>query len=283
MPLKSFNPTSSGRRTMTVIDMSHLTRKEPEKRLIRGKKSSAGRDAYGHVSVRRRGGGHKRRLRFLDFNRSDKLGIPARVGALEYDPNRSAFIALLFYADGDKRYVLAPESLRVGDSVVCNDRTKVKVGNRMHIANIPVGYSIHDIELQVGRGGQIVRSAGTAAVLTSLDGPYAQVKLPSGEIRFVSKHCFATIGVVSNPDHKLISIGKAGRARWMGKRPRVLGKSMNPVSHPHGGGEGHTSIALKFKKTPWGKPAHGVKTRRRKSSDRWIAKERPRRRGRKRK
>lgn len=262
---------------MSVADFSELSKERPEKSLVRGKQRINGRNNVGRVTVRHRGGGHKKLLRAVDFRQLDKHGIPATVVALEYDPNRSARIALLNYADGEKRYILAPHGLKVGEQVVSGERTKVKVGNRMQLQHIPVGYKVFNVEMQVGKGGQIVRSAGTSATLVGLDGPYALVELPSGEMRKVRKECSATIGVVSNPDHNLISIGKAGRIRWMGRRPQVLGTAMNAVDHPHGGGEGHTSIGLKAPKTPWGKKALGVKTRRRKSkSNSWIVRRRVR-------
>ena len=276
MPLKSFKPTTPGRRHMLVADFSVLTKGEPEKGLTRGKQRISGRNSLGRVTVRRRGGGHKRLYRIIDFKATDKLGIPATVRTIEYDPNRSAYIALISYVDGEKRYILAPESLKVSDQVVTAPRTKVKVGNRMQIKNIPVGFKIHNVELVLGKGGAIVRSAGSSATLASLDGPYAQVQLPSGEVRFVHKECYASIGTVSNPDHNLIVIGKAGRTRWMGRRPKVLGKSMNAVDHPHGGGEGHSSIGLPYPKTPWGKHALGVKTRKRRHPrNRFIVRRRP--------
>ena len=218
------------------------------------------------MRVRHRGGGHKKLFRLIDFKRVDKAGVPGTVAALEYDPNRSARIALVHYNDGEKRYILAPDGLQVGESIVCAPRTKVKTGNCMQLKNIPVGYKIHNVELTLGRGGQIVRSAGTAATLVGIDGRHAIVELPSGEIRRLSAECSATIGTVSNLEHNLITIGKAGRMRWMGKKPQVLGKSMNAVDHPHGGGEGHAPIGLKHPKTPWGKNAIGVKTRRKKKS-----------------
>lgn len=249
---------------MTIADFSDLTKKRPEKGLVMGKKRTSGRDGKGQVSVRHRGGGHKRLLRDVDFRQTDKSGIPGVVTALEYDPGRSARIILVQYTDGEKRYHLAPQDLAVGDSVVSGERTKVKVGNRMQIQHIPVGYKIFNLEMQAGKGGQIVRSAGTAATLVGLDGDFAIIELPSGEMRKIRKECAATIGVVSNPDHNLINIGKAGRIRWMGRRPQVLGTAMNAVDHPHGGGEGHTSIGLKGPKTPWGKKALGVKTRKNK-------------------
>lgn len=250
---------------MTSIDYSGLTKKKPEKSLLRVQKENSGRNAHGHITVRHRGGGVKQFYRQIDFKRVDKLNIPAKVIALEYDPNRTPFIALLSYVDGEKRYILAPEGLKVGDKILTAQTARPDTGNRMQLRNIPIGYPIHDLELHLGKGGQLVRSAGAAAKVVSLDGPMAQVELPSGEVRFFHKDCYATIGTVSNLDHMNVSIGKAGRVRKMGRRPQVLGKSMNPVDHPHGGGEGHTSIGLKNPKTPWGKPALGLKTRRRKN------------------
>lgn len=269
MPIRKTKPTTPGRRQMSIADFSDLTKKRPEKGLVKGKKRTSGRDGKGQVSVRHRGGGHKRLLRDVDFRQTDKHGIPGTVTAIEYDPGRSARIILVRYADGEKRYHLAPLGLAVGDTVVSGERTKVKVGNRMQLQHIPVGYKVFNLEMQRGKGGQIVRSAGTGATLVGLDGDFAIIELPSGEMRKIRKECAATIGTVSNPDHNLITIGKAGRIRWKGRRPQVLGTAMNAVDHPHGGGEGHTSIGLKGPKTPWGKKALGVKTRKRKlkSSD----------------
>lgn len=266
MPLKKPKPTTPARRQMTIADFSGLSKKRPEKSLVTGKQRISGRDSKGRVSVRHRGGGHKRLQRFVDFRQIDKGGIPGVVRALEYDPNRTARIALIYYSDGEKRYILAPEGLKVGDPIVSGERTKVKLGNRMQLQHIPVGYKIYNVEMQLGRGGQIVRSAGTSAVLVGFEGDYAIVQLPSTEVRKVRKECSASIGTVSNPEHNLITIGKAGRMRWMGWRPTVLGKSMNAVDHPHGGGEGHSPIGLKAPKTPWGKKALGVRTRRKKKS-----------------
>lgn len=249
---------------MTIADFSDLAKKRPEKRLSHGKKRISGRGSSGQITIRRRGGGHKRLYREVDFRRTDKQGVPGTVITLEYDPNRSARIALVHYADGDKRYILAPEGLKVGDEVVCAERTKVKIGNCMKLKHIPSGYKIYNVEMNIGRGGSCVRSAGTAATLVGSDGTYGVVEMPSGEVRRVHLECYATIGTVSNPEHSLISIGKAGRTRWLGRRPQVLGKSMNAVDHPHGGGEGHSPIGLKAPKTPWGKKALGVKTRKRK-------------------
>lgn len=276
MPLKQCKPTTPGRRQMTIADFSGLTSKRPEKRLAHGKKRISGRNNYGRITIRHRGGGAKRLYRLIDFKRIDKAGVPGTVTAVEYDPNRSARIALVYYADGDKRYILAPDGLQVGNQIVCAERTKVKVGNCMQLQYIPLGYKIHNVEMQRGRGGQIVRSAGTAATLVGRDGDYVLLQLPSTEMRRIRKDCFASIGTVSNLEHNLISIGKAGRTRWMGRRPQVLGKSMNAVDHPHGGGEGHSPIGLKDgPKTPWGKPARGVKTRRKKkASSQWITRRR---------
>lgn len=275
MPVIQQKPTSNARRQMSIADFSALTKKRPEKRLSYGKQRTSGRNNLGRVTVRHRGGGHKRLLRDVDFHQNDKMNITGRVAAIEYDPNRSAYIALVHYVDGDKRYILAPDGLKVDDEVVCADRTKVKPGNRMRMINVPVGYRIYNVEIQMGRGGQIVRSAGSSAVLVGFDAPFAIVQLPSGEMRKVRQECFASIGSVSNPDHHLITIGKAGRMRWMGRKPQVLGKSMNAVDHPHGGGEGHSPIGLKYPKTPWGKHALGVKTRKpKRKSDQLIIRRR---------
>ncbi|MDO8648600.1 MAG: 50S ribosomal protein L2 [Candidatus Peregrinibacteria bacterium] len=268
MTLRKTKPTTPARRQMTIADFSGLDKRRPEKSLSYGKQRIAGRDGKGRVSIRHRGGGHKRLLRDIDFRQINNEGVPGNVVSLEYDPNRSARIALIYYANGAKAYVLAPEGLKVGDQIVSGKRTKVKLGNRMELQHIPVGYRIFNVELALGKGGQIVRSAGTAATLVGFDGEYALIELPSSELRKVRKECSATIGTVSNPEHNLVTIGKAGRMRWLGRRPQVLGKSMNAVDHPHGGGEGHSPIGLKAPKTPWGKKALGVKTRSvRKSSD----------------
>ncbi len=260
MAIKLLKPTTPGRRQMTIADFSGLSKKPTEKSLLSGKKRSSGRNSSGQVTIRHRGGGHKQRLRMVDFKATDKAGIPAKVAALEYDPNRTAYIALLFYADGEKRYMLAPDGLKVGDTIVCADRTKAKLGNRMQLQHIPQGFKIHNIQMQQGREGACVRSAGASATLVGFDELYAIISLPSGEVRKFHKACYATIGTVSNPEHSLVKIGKAGRIRWMGRRPQVLGKSMNPVDHPHGGGEGHVSLG-RAPRTPWGKLAMGVKTR----------------------
>lgn len=275
MPVKKYKPTSPGRRGMSVNAFEELTTSKPHKRLLKSWHQKAGRNNQGRITVRHRGGGAKRRYRMIDNKRYQKLNVPARVETIEYDPNRSAFIALLVYADGDKRYIIAPHGIKKGDQLICAEKTKIKTGNSMQIANIPVGFSIHDLELQPGKGAQIIRSAGSSGKVVSLDGEMAQIMLPSGEVRYVPKNCYATVGVVSNIDHSNIVVGKAGRKRHMGRRPQVLGKSMNAADHPHGGGEGHTSIGLVNPKTPWGRPALGVKTRRKnKASDRLIIKKR---------
>jgi len=263
---------------MTVADFSGLAKKRPEKGLREGKKKVSGRSKAGRITVRHRGGGHKRLYRKVDFKRVDKAGVPGKVVSIEYDPNRSARIALIHYVDGDKRYILAAEGLEVGAQVVCAQRTKVKPGNRMQLKFVPSGYKIYNVELVHGKGGQIVRSAGTSATLMGIDDDFALVQLPSGEVRKVRSDCCATIGTVSNPEHSLIRIGKAGRKRWMGRRPQVLGKSMNAADHPHGGGEGHAPVGMKKgPKTPWGKKALGVKTRKtKKFSDRLIVRRRSR-------
>jgi len=269
MPVKKLKPTSPGRRRMTIADFSEITATKPHKSLTEGKKSRAGRSASsGQITMRRRGGGHKRNYRIIDFKRADKQNVPGTVATIEYDPNRTARIALVHYTDGDKRYVLAPEGMKVGDQIVCGERTKVKTGNRMHLEHIPQGYKIYNLEMQLKKGGAIVRSAGTSATLLGFDEKYAIIQMPSGEVRKFLKNCYASIGTLGNGEHSLIKIGKAGRSRWLGRRPKVLGKSMNAVDHPHGGGEGHSPIGLKSPKTPWGKKALGVKTRRkRKSAD----------------
>ncbi len=278
MSIRVLKPSTPGQRNRSVADFSWLTKKRPEKRLSKGKKRISGRASSGRVAVRHRGGGHKKLLRMIDFRCNDKQGVPGIVQSLEYDPNRTARIMLVRYADGDKRYHLAPEGMNVGDSIVCADRTKVKPGNRMQLQNIPTGYKIFNVEINLGKGGAIVRSAGTSAMLVGFDKDFAIVQLPSNEVRKVRKECSATIGTVCNGEHSLVRIGKAGRMRWMGRRPQVLGKSMNAVDHPHGGGEGHSPIGSKRgPKTPWGKQARGVKTRKRhKASDALIMRKRSR-------
>lgn len=269
MALKIYKPTTNGRRGMTGNAFVELTTDKPFKKLTAAHKSSGGRNSYGRTTSRFRGGGHKRRLRVVDF-RFAKMDVVATVKTIEYDPHRSAFIALVQDADGEHRYVVAHSTMKVGDTVITSSNAKPVAGNRLSVGNIPTGLFVHNLELVIGRGAQAVRSAGASAQVVSQEGAYTQIKLNSGEVRFVHKECFATIGVVSNGDHNQIVIGKAGRSRWMGRRPHNLGTSMNPVDHPHGGGEGHTSIGRQ-PTTPWGKPALGVKTRKNKRTNRWIA------------
>jgi large subunit ribosomal protein L2 len=278
MPIKVYKPTSPGRRGMSGSTFEEITRTRPEKSLLRPLKKRAGRNFRGKITVRHRGGGHKRRYRVIDFKR-DKDGVPGRVSTVEYDPNRSARIALVIYADGEKRYIIAPVGLRVGDMVMSGPAAEIRVGNSLPISNIPVGTTIHNIELHIGKGGQLVRSAGTSAQLLAKEGRYAHIRLPSGEVRLVNVQCMATIGQVGNTDHGNIKLGKAGRKRWLGFRPSVRGSAMDPASHPHGGGEGRSPIGMPGPKSPWGKPTLGYKTRRNKSTDKWIV----RRRGKKRK
>lgn len=273
MPLKQYRPTSPGRRGMTGSSFEEITKSKPEKSLLLPLKRKAGRSNQGKITVRHQGGGAKRRLRVLDFKR-DKLGVPGRVAAIEYDPNRSARIALIFYADGDKRYILAPNELKVDDSIKSGADAEVKPGNALPLKQIPAGTLIHNIEMEVGRGGQLVRSAGVAAQLMAKEGKYALVRLPSGEMRRISINCLATIGQLGNVDHRSINLGKAGRKRWMGWRPTVRGSAMSPRDHPHGGGEGRSPIGMPGPKTPWGKPALGYRTRKAKASDRMIVKRR---------
>lgn len=260
MAIKSFKPTTPGRRGMSVTDYSVLSKVEPEKSLLEPMKKHAGRNSQGRITVRQHGGGNRRKYRVIDFKRN-KFDMPATVETIEYDPNRTAFIALIKYEDGEKRYILAPVGLKVGDTVVSGERVDVLPGNAMYIANIPVGTIIHNIELNPGRGGQLVRSAGNMGQLMSKEGGRALVRLPSGELRYVSLNCMATIGQVSNEDSANVKIGKAGRMRHMGRRPQVRGVVMNPVDHPHGGGEGKSPIGHPGPLTPWGKPTLGYKTR----------------------
>ncbi len=271
MPLKYYKPTTSARRHTSVLASHNITKTKPEKGLIVSAKNMAGRNAYGRITVRHRGGGARKKIRLIDYQR-DKYDIPAKVERLEYDPNRNARIALLYYADGEKRYMIAPRDLKVGDIVMSSNKLiELKVGNHLPLEVIPPGMFVYNIELEPGQGGKIARSAGNSAYLMGIDNGRAQLKMPSGEIRLVAEKCQATIGAVSNEDYKNIRWGKAGRMRHRGIRPTVRGKAMNPVDHPHGGGEGKNPIGLKHPKTPWGKPALGVKTRKRgKKSDRFI-------------
>lgn len=263
MPVKRFNPTTPVLRYKTVASFSELSGDAPEKSLIAPLSKSGGRNAQGRMTMRRRGGGHKRRYRIIDFRR-DKAGVPARVASVEYDPNRSAFIALLFYRDGDKRYILAPNGLKVGDVISAGPTAAIQVGNALPLSRIPIGTTVHNVELQPGRGGQLARSAGAEAQVAGRDEQHAQLKLPSGEIREVPVQCMATIGQVGNVDHGNVVVGKAGRSRWLGRRPKVRGVAMNPHDHPHGGGEGKTSGG-RHPVTPWGQPTKGYKTRKRKN------------------
>lgn len=268
--IKVYNPTSPGRRGMTGIDYRALAKKKPEKKLLRPLLKRAGR-SNGRITMWHQGGGHKRKYRLIDFKRN-KFDIPAKVAAIEYDPNRSAFIALLVYADGEKRYILAPEGLKIGSEILASEKVSLDIGNRLQMKHIPIGTQVHDIELQPGQGGKIVRSAGSFGTVMANEAGYTNIRLPSGEVRVVRDTCWATIGQVGNPEHGTITIGKAGRSRWMGIRPTVRGSAMNPCDHPHGGGEGRAPIGLRRgPKTPWGKQARGVKTRKRKKwSDKFI-------------
>jgi len=277
MALKKYKPTSPGRRDMTGASFEEITRTKPTKSLVESKRSFAGRNHAGRVTVRHRGGGHKRRYRLIDFRR-DKHDIVARVASIEYDPNRSARIALLVYADGEKRYIIAPLDLKVGDTVQSGSNAELRVGNTLPIRSIPVGSLVHNVELYPGRGGQLARAAGTSAQLLAKEGTYAQIRLPSGEVRRVHENCMATLGQVGNTDHGNIKLGKAGRKRWLGWRPTVRGTAMDPNSHPHGGGEGRSPIGMAGPKTPWGKPARGAKTRHNKRTDPFIVRRRGKRR-----
>ncbi|MFV2071388.1 MAG: 50S ribosomal protein L2 [Thermoanaerobaculales bacterium] len=267
MAIRSYKPTSPGRRFVTRLDYNEVTTSRPEKKLTEGIKRSSGRNSDGHITSRHRGRGHKRRYRIIDFRRN-KFEVPAKVATVEYDPNRSAFIALLHYADGEKRYILAPVGLKVGDKVVAGNKVDIRPANAMPIGNIPLGTLVHNIELKPGKGGQIVRSAGTSAQIMAKEGKYTTLRMPSGEMRMVLSSCMATIGEVGNSDHNNQNLGKAGRSRWLGVRPQTRGTAMNPVDHPHGGGEGRNKG--RHPVSPWGWPTKGAKTRRPKASDRLI-------------
>ena len=269
MAIKIYRPTSAGRRNMTSSTFEEITRSEPERSLLAPMRRKAGRNNQGIVTTRHRGGGHKRRYRVIDFRR-DNHGVRGRVESVEYDPNRSARIALVVYDNGERRYILAPEGLKVKDTVVSGPEADIRVGNALPIRNIPLGTVVHNIELYPGRGGQLVRSAGLSAQLLAKEGTMAQVRLPSGEVRYIDVNCMATVGSVSNSDHANINLGKAGRRRWMGFRPSTRGIAMDPGSHPHGGGEGRSPVGMKAPKTPWGKPALGKKTRRNKRTSKFI-------------
>ena len=277
MAVKSFKPYSAGRRFMTVSSFEEITAKKPEKSLVESLKKNGGRNFQGRLTVRHQGGGLKRLYRVIDFKRN-KDGVPARVATIEYDPNRSARIALLNYFDGEKRYILAPDGLKVGDQIVSGPEADIKVGNALPLANIPLGTLVHNIEMKIGKGGQMVRSAGAAAQLMAKEGNYALLRMPSGEIRKIHINCRATIGQIGNLEHENLTIGKAGRNRWLGVRPENRGVAMNPNDHPHGGGEGRSPVGRKHPVTKWGKCAMGAKTRRKKASDKLIVKRRAKRR-----
>jgi large subunit ribosomal protein L2 len=277
MAVKKYKPITPGTRGMTGYTFEEITKSKPERSLVIPLRKSGGRNSYGRVTVRHRGGGARRHIRLVDFKR-EKHNIPAKVAAIEYDPNRTARLALLFYADGEKRYIVAPLDLKVGDTIVSGPAVEVRPGNNLLIANIPVGTLVHNVELKEGKGGQIARSAGAAAQLLAKEGDYAQVRLPSGEVRLIRQDCYATVGQVGNLDHSNIKLGKAGRKRHLGIRPTVRGTAMSPRDHPHGGGEGRQPIGMPGPKTPWGKPTLGYKTRRNKRSNQFIL----RRRGKKR-
>jgi large subunit ribosomal protein L2 len=274
MGLKNYKPYTPTSRHKSVLDFSEITTNKSEKRLTKGKSSTAGRDDNGRISVRRRGGGHKRKYRTIDFKR-DKHAIPGKVATIEYDPNRSANIALVHYADGDKRYILAPKGLKVGTAILSGPtNVPLEIGNAMPLSQIPLGLTVHNVELQLGRGGQLVRSAGTSAIIMAKEGDYITIRLPSGEMRMVFHKCYATIGGLGNEDHMNVSLGKAGRSRWLGRRPKVRGVAMNPVDHPMGGGEGKTSGG-RHPVSPWGQPTKGYKTRnKKKTSSKFIVKKR---------
>ncbi|MFD2617380.1 50S ribosomal protein L2 [Terrilactibacillus laevilacticus] len=274
MPIKKYKPTSNGRRNMSSLDFAEITTNKPEKSLVTGLSKKAGRNNQGKLTVRHQGGGHKRKYRIIDFKRN-KDGIPGRVATIEYDPNRTANIALINYADGEKRYILAPKGIKVGTPIMSGVDADIKVGNALPLKNIPVGTIIHNIELKPGNGGQLVRSAGAEAQILGKEGKYVLVRLGSGEVRMILETCRATIGQVGNLEHELVSVGKAGRSRWLGKRPTVRGSVMNPNDHPHGGGEGRAPIGRKSPMSPWGKPTLGYKTRKRnKPSDKFIVRRR---------
>ena len=277
MAIKTYRPTSPSRRGMTSATFEEITRKEPERGLLRPLHTQTGRNVQGRITVRHRGGGHKRQYRLIDFAR-DKVGILARVRSIEYDPNRSARIALLVYADGEKRYIIAPLGLQVNDVVMSGKDAEIRVGNALPLERIPAGTLVHNVELYAGRGGQMVRSAGTSAQVLAKEGDYVTLRLPSGEVRLVRQECTATIGQVGNLDHGNIKLGKAGRKRWLGRRPTVRGSAMSPRDHPHGGGEGRTPIGMPSPKSPWGKPTLGKKTRHNKATNKYIVRRRGKRR-----
>lgn len=273
MAVKKYKPVTPGQRGMTGYSFDEITKSKPERSLIVPLRKTGGRNLYGRITVRHHGGGHKRFLRIVDFKRN-KLNIPARVAAIEYDPNRTARLALLNYADGEKRYILAPLGLKVGDTIVSGPAADIRPGNSLPISSIPVGTMVHNIEIKQGKGGQLVRSAGSAAQLLAKEGDYAQIRMPSGEVRLILQTCYATVGQVGNLEHSNIKLGKAGRKIHMGIRPTVRGTAMSPRDHPHGGGEGRQPVGMPGPKSPWGKPTRGYKTRRNKQTDKYIVKRR---------
>jgi len=273
MALKTFNPVTPGRRGLVMVDRSELWKGKPVKRLTEGKSSTGGRNSHGHITVWQKGGGHKQRYRMVDFVRRAKWGVPATVERLEYDPNRTAFIALIRYADGELSYIIAPQRLSAGDSVIAGEREDIKPGNAMPLASIPVGTIVHNVEMKIGKGGQLARAAGSYVQLVGRDAGYALLKLGSGEVRMVRAECMATIGAVSNADHANVKIGKAGRSRWLGRRPVVRGVAMNPIDHPHGGGEGRTKGG-RHPVTPWGVKTKGKRTRKNKATAKYIVRRR---------
>jgi large subunit ribosomal protein L2 len=273
MAVKTYKPITPSLRNMTGYTFEEITKTTPERSLIRSRNKHGGRNSYGRVTVRHRGGGNRNNVRIVDYKR-EKRGIPARIAAIEYDPNRTARLALLNYADGEKRYIIAPLDVKVGDTLMSGPTAEVRPGNSLPIANIPVGTLVHNIELQIGKGGQLVRSAGSAAQLLAKEGDYAQIRMPSGEVRLVRQVCYATIGQVGNVDHSNVKLGKAGRKRHLGIRPAVRGSAMTPRDHPHGGGEGRQPIGMPGPKSPWGKPTLGYKTRRNKKTDQYIVRRR---------
>jgi len=277
MAIKQFKPTTPSRRGMSGFTFEEITRRDPERSLLAPLKESAGRNFRGKVTVRHRGGGHKRRYRIIDFRR-EKFGVPARVDSVEYDPNRSARIALLVYADGEKRYILAPAGLQVGDRVVSGPEADIRVGNALPLSNIPLGTVVHNVELYSGRGGQLVRAAGTGAQILAKEGELVQLRMPSGEVRVVARNCMATIGQVGNVESANIKLGKAGRKRWLGRRPHTRGSAMTPRDHPHGGGEGKAPIGMPGPKSPWGQPTLGYRTRHNKRTDKYIVRRRSKKR-----
>lgn len=274
MGLKKYKPTSAGRRMMTVSDFAEVTKGKPEKKLTSSLNKSGGRNVHGHITRRHQGGGHKRRYRDIDFKRADKDGVPAKIVAVEYDPNRTANIALLHYADGEKRYILAPVGISVGDSIHAGEGADIRPGNNLPLLNIPVGTVIHNVEIKPGRGAQMIRSAGSFGQLMAKDTRYAQVRMPSGAVRKILIECRATVGQLGNIEHEIITIGKAGRSRWLGIRPTVRGLAMNPVDHPHGGGEGKSGQGNPHPVSPWGKKAKGLTTRTNKRTDKFIVSKR---------